>query len=132
MISGVVSGFLGSAAGSLTFISTYNLLTHHFYSEKKYSNWDFRLKNFIIYLTSDFTSSFARVFFETRKQLIQMCIYDASIGSMMYASYLGWFPLMFRDVAFRAILLGAYYGTTEIQHRPVMKYTVPQIVDIMR
>jgi len=61
-----------------------------------------------------------------------MCIYDASIGSMMYASYLGWFPLMFRDVAFRAILLGAYYGTTEIQHRPVMKYTVPQIVDIMR
>jgi len=67
LISGVVSGFLGSAAGSLTFISTYNSLTHHFYAQKQFTDWDFRLKNMIIYLTSDFTSSLARILFETRK-----------------------------------------------------------------
>lgn len=32
LISGVVSGFMGAAAGSLTFISTYNSLTYHVYS----------------------------------------------------------------------------------------------------
>lgn len=32
LISGVVSGFMGSAAGSLTFISTYNALTYQVYS----------------------------------------------------------------------------------------------------
>lgn len=62
-----MSGFLGSAAGSLTFISTYNTLTHHFYSKKEYADWDFRKKNYLIYLASDFTSSFARVIFEVRK-----------------------------------------------------------------
>lgn len=39
---------------------------------------------------------------------------------------------MLRDVSFRAILLGFYYGTTNIEHRPVLKYSVPQIVDIMK
>lgn len=70
LISGVVSGFLGAAAGSLTFISTYNAMTYYFYTNKQYADWDFRLKNFLIYLSSDFTSSFARVFFEARKQMI--------------------------------------------------------------
>ena len=51
---------------------------------------------------------------------------------MLRATAYGWFPLMLRDVSFRAILLGFYYGTTEIEHRPALKYTVPQIVDIMR
>jgi hypothetical protein len=70
MISGVISGFLGAAAGGLTFITTYNFLTQYFYSSKQYLDWDFRLKNFMIYLSSDFTASFAKLFFETRKQLI--------------------------------------------------------------
>jgi hypothetical protein len=70
LISGVISGFLGGAAGSLTFISTFNTLTYYMYSNKKYNDYDFRLKNYIIYLTSDFTASFARIFFETRKQLV--------------------------------------------------------------
>lgn len=67
LISGVVSGFLGAAAGSLTFITTYNSLTYYFYANKKYSDWDFRLKNYMIYLSSDFSASFARIIFEVRK-----------------------------------------------------------------
>ena len=76
MISGVISGFLGAAAGGLTFVTTYNFLTQYFYSTKRYLDWDFRLKNYIIYLSSDFSASFAKLFFETRKQLIQMQIYE--------------------------------------------------------
>ncbi len=67
MISGVISGFLGAAAGGLTFVTTYNFLTQYFYSSKRYIDWDFRLKNYMIYLSSDFAASFARLFFETRK-----------------------------------------------------------------
>ena len=76
MISGVISGFMGAMAGSLTFITTYNGLTHYFYSSRKYLDWDFRLMNLVIYLASDFSASFAKVFFEARKQLIQMQIYE--------------------------------------------------------
>lgn len=39
---------------------------------------------------------------------------------------------MFRDLTFRGIILGFYYGTTTIEHSPKLKYTVPQIADIMR
>jgi hypothetical protein len=70
LISGVVSGFLSSVSGSLTFISSFNYLTYYFYTNKRYSDWDFRKKNFVIYMASDFAASFARIFFETRKQLI--------------------------------------------------------------
>lgn len=70
MISGVISGFLGAAAGSLTFITTFDQLTYYMYSNKKYSDWDFRLKNYMIYLASDLNASITKLFFETRKQLI--------------------------------------------------------------
>jgi hypothetical protein len=70
LISGVISGFLGAAAGSLTFISTYNSLTYYFNTNKEYVDMDFRLKNMLIYIASDFTSSFVRTPFEVRKQLI--------------------------------------------------------------
>ena len=70
MISGVISGFLGAAAGSFTFITTFDQMTYYFYSNKKYADWDFRLKNYIIYLISDFNASIAKVLLETRKQLI--------------------------------------------------------------
>lgn len=39
---------------------------------------------------------------------------------------------MLRDTGFRTILIGTYYATTEVQHRPVQKYTMPQIVDFMK
>ena len=120
-----MSGFLGAAAGSLTFITTFNALTYSFHTNKKYDDWDFRLKNYLIYMGSDFSASFARVFFEARKQLIQMSLYDQPLSTIARASYLGWFPLVFRDLTFRSILLAWYYGTTEIVHEPRLKYSVP-------
>ena len=39
---------------------------------------------------------------------------------------------MFRDLSFRSIILAFYYGTTNIVHEPKLKYTIPQIADIMR
>lgn len=58
--------------------------------------------------------------------------YEQPLMSIARASYLGWFPLMFRDLSFRAIILAFYYGSTEIKHEPKLKYSVPQIADIMR
>lgn len=39
---------------------------------------------------------------------------------------------MVRDLTFRSIILSFYYGTTTINHEPKLKYSVPQIADIMR
>jgi hypothetical protein len=51
--------------------------------------------------------------------------------AILYASAIGWMPLMLRDVGFRAILLGFYYGTCEIEHKPLLQYTIPQISEFM-
>ncbi len=50
----------------------------------------------------------------------------------MHASALGWPALVLRDTGFRGILLCFYYSTTEIEHRPVLRYSIPQISDFMR
>jgi hypothetical protein len=43
----------------------------HLYSgNSKYKGLDFRVKNYGIYLVSDFAASFTKILFETRKQLI--------------------------------------------------------------
>ena len=39
---------------------------------------------------------------------------------------------MARDCGFRALLLSFYYGTTEVRHKPIQKYSMPQIVDFMK
>lgn len=39
---------------------------------------------------------------------------------------------MLRDTGFRAILLTFYYASTEVQHKPIQKYSMPQIVDFMK
>lgn len=70
LISGVISGFLGALAGGFTFITTFNYLTYYLYSNRQYADWDYRKKNFFIYLGSDFTASISKIFLETRKQLI--------------------------------------------------------------
>ena len=72
VISGLVSGFLGGFAGSFTFISVYNSMTWRLYANSDYAHWDFRFKNYVIFTISDFCASFARIFFEARKQLLQM------------------------------------------------------------
>ena len=89
LISGVVSGFLGAAAGALTFMSIHDYLTLQFYcntygrssgavnpmlENSKVLNaiqgWDFRAKNILIFVVSDFCASLTKVQFEVRKQLI--------------------------------------------------------------
>ena len=47
------------------------------------------------------------------------------MSQIIKASYIGWFPLMLRDLSFRAIILGFYYGFTGVEHKPVLKYTIP-------
>ena len=39
---------------------------------------------------------------------------------------------MARDCGFRALLLSFYYGTTAVRHKPIQKYSMPQIVDFMK
>ena len=57
---------------------------------------------------------------------------DSTLVQLSKAASISWLPLMLRDTCFRAILLGFYYATTDVQHKPRQKYTMPQIVDFMR
>ena len=93
MINGVVSGFWGSFLGSVVFISTYNQLYYALYSWKSTRDMNFKVKNLMSYVASDFTSSFFRIFFEARKQLLQMCNNNISLSQITRASYLGWSAL---------------------------------------
>ena len=43
-----------------------------------------------------------------------------------------WFPLALRDVSFRTLILCFYYATTTIEHKPELKYSIPQITDFMK
>lgn len=89
LISGVVSGFFGAVAGAATFMTVHDFLTLQFYCNTygrssgavspliensallhRIQAWDFRKKNLLIFVTSDFFASFAKVQFEVRKQLI--------------------------------------------------------------
>ena len=129
----MIPGFFGAAIGATTFMTTYTGLTMHLYSgASRFKSYDFRKKNFGIYLASDMAATFTKILFETRKQLIQMCTKDSTMKAILYASAIGWMPLMCRDVGFRAIILGFYYGTCEIEHKPLLQYTVPQISEFMR
>ena len=89
LISGVVSGFFGAFAGAMTFMTMHDFLTLQFYCNtygkssgavsplienssllNRIQGWDFRKKNILIYVVSDFFASFAKIQFEVRKQLI--------------------------------------------------------------
>ena len=126
LISGVISGFLGAFFGSVTFLATYNTLTNLFYFDPRFTDWDFRLKNFIIFVSSDFSASFARILFEGRKQALQMCQYDVSVPQIAKAAYAGWFALAARDVCFRTLMLGCFYGTTYVEHQPRLRYSAQE------
>ena len=54
-----------------------------------------------------------------------MCTLNSTVKELMLASHIGWFPLMLRDVGFRAILLGFYYASTDIEHKPMLRYSIP-------
>ena len=150
LISGIISGFLGAATGGLAFMTMHNYLTIQLYCNQvglgqgrnrqaegskflqHLQGWDFRAKNILIYAASDFVGSFAKVQFEVRKQLIQMWTKDASLTHIANATKAAWFPLMMRDVTFRAIILTSFYATTDVEHNPIQKYSMPQIVDFMK
>ena len=95
-------------------------------------DWDFRKKNQAIYLASDVVGSFLKTPFEVRKQLIQMYNHNVSIRDISYLTRVTCFPLICRDVIFRQMMLGVYYLTTSIEHKPMLKYSVPQITDFMK
>lgn len=132
LISGLVSGFFGAGMGGMSFISSYNYLTNYAYLDPRFDHIDFRLKNMVIYLTSDLFASIFRVPFEARKQLVQMANYDVELKVIMRNTYYGLTPLMARDFAFRAIILGTYYGTTNIEHKPILRYSMPEIIHYMK
>jgi hypothetical protein len=83
-------------------------------------------------MCSDLTASFVKAPFEVRKQLIQMYSKDISFSHLSTLTAMTWFPLALRDVSFRALILSFYYMTTVIEHKPELRYTIPQITDFMK
>lgn len=94
--------------------------------------WDFRFKNILIYMCSDITASVLKAPFEVRKQLIQMYSKDITFSHLSQLTAMTWFPLALRDVSFRTLILCFYYATTTIEHKPELKYSIPQITDFMK
>jgi hypothetical protein len=130
VISGIVSGFWGALTSSFTFIWVFNNMTWLLYSNDKYREVDFRLKNYLIYSCSDFWASFMRIFFESRKQLIQMCNSDITMGQISRAWYLGITPLIIRDFMFRSTLLGVLaMRVIDIEwQKPELKYSFSEMI----
>lgn len=50
---------------------------------------------------------------------------DIQVTKLAKLISISWFPLAIRDVGFRTIMLSFYYLTTDIQHKPLLKYTIP-------
>ena len=63
---------MGAGIGGMTFMSCHNILTQELFANPKYQDIDFRWKNMVIFITSDFVASFMRLPFEARKQMVQM------------------------------------------------------------
>ena len=51
---------------------------------------------------------------------------------MSYLTSISCLPLAMRDVIFRQVILATYYLTTNVEHTPLLKYTIPQITDFMK
>ena len=131
-ISGLVSGFLGGLSGSFTFICVYNAMTWKIYTEDKYRSYDFRYKNYLIFVTSDFWAWFTRIFFETRKQIIQMWNKDVLMSHIARGWYLGLVPMIVRDFLFRSTLLSVFYTTQRLEQKTKLKFTVSEIIDYLK
>ena len=61
-----------------------------------------------------------------------MYSHDLSLAFIARSAMLSWAPLMLRDVMFRFVHLSFFYATTNIEHKPKLIYTIPQITDFMR
>lgn len=88
--------------------------------------------NFLIFTCSDLWASFARIYFEARKQLIQMWNKNIEMRQIARGWYLGITPLILRDYMFRSTLLGVYYSTTDIEHKPILKYSMSEMIDYVK
>lgn len=86
---------------------------------------DYRYKNVLIYAISDLSASVLKAPFEVRKQLIQMYSKDVAANQIAKLVSITWIPLVMRDVTFRTMMLSFYYLTTDIEHKPHLKYTIP-------
>lgn len=121
--------------GGLTFMTCYGYLTQQVYAKENIGflkDADFRVKNTFIYTCSDIAATFVRLPFEARKQLVQMANYDIDLKVITRNLRIGLMPLMMRDVTYRFIIQTSYYMTTSIEHKPALRYSVPQIMDFMR
>lgn len=123
---------MGAGIGGMTFMTNYNLMTNYLYGDPQYADIDFRVKNMAIYLSSDILASLIKVPFETRKQLLQMANSEIPLEVIVKNTYRGIMPMVVRDTSFRFILLSVYYGTTNVEHKPMLKYTIPQIMEFKR
>lgn len=54
-----------------------------------------------------------------------MAHYDVELKTIGRNAYYGLGALTARETLFRSIILGTYYLTTEIEHKPVLKYSIP-------
>lgn len=123
-----MSGFFGAGLGALTFMTCHEYLTQQVYAKQSIpllANADFRIKNMFIFTVSDFFAAIVKLPFEARKQLVQMANYDIDMKVLARNGSAAFVPLIFRDVAYRFIVQSIYYTTTTIEHRPVLKYSVP-------
>ena len=57
---------------------------------------------------------------------------DLEMKRILRNAYLAAGPMILRDMIFRASLLGVYYGTTDIKHKPTLKFTMPEIMHYLR
>jgi hypothetical protein len=130
----VVSGFMGALSGSFAFVCSFYHLTNLFHSNMykgenavldRVKLLDYRYKNVLIYAISDLSASVLKAPFEVRKQLIQMYSKDVAANQIAKLVSITWIPLVMRDVTFRTMMLSFYYLTTDIEHKPHLKYTIP-------
>lgn len=54
-----------------------------------------------------------------------MANYDVELKTIARNTYYGLGALMARETLFRTIILGTYYASTDIEHKPVLKYSIP-------
>ena len=123
----MTSAVFGNIAASLTFMSMYNVATKYFYNHNgRTKKWDFRAKNYLIYLASDASSCFVRIFFEVRKQMIQMC-HEPTLNECGHRLVRSIVPSLFRDLIFRSLTLGGFYLLTPIEQETELKMPVEHI-----
>ena len=61
-----------------------------------------------------------------------MSNYDIDMKVILRNTYFGFIPLLVREISFRAIVLSTFYLSTNIEHKPILRYSVPEIMHYMK